>query len=486
MTTRTVAAVDIGASSGRVMLATVSEAGLDLREVHRFANGGVRAGGRLQWDVLALHAGVLEGLRRAAGQVDRVDSVGIDTWAVDYGLLDGDGELVGNPVHYRDGRTDGVSARVAATVGAQQLYARTGIQDLPFNTVNQLVAEQGSARLQAARTMLLLPDLLAYWLTGGPNGGAVGAEVTNASTTQLLDARSRRWDTALAAELGIEPGLLPPLREPGETLGLLSNEVLTATGLRGPVPVVAVGSHDTASAVAGTPGEGRFAYISSGTWSLVGMELDTPVLTEASRRANFTNEAGVDGTVRYLRNVMGLWLLQESMRTWRERGEPVTLDGVLASAAAEPAMRSPFDVDDPRLLPPGDMPARIAELCSEGGVPVPQTHAQVARAVLDGLAVAHRDVVRDLERLTGTGVQAVNVVGGGARNRLLCQATADLCEVPVVAGPVEATALGNVLVQARAAGVDLPDLAAMRELVRRTHPTTIYEPDDGWAARAST
>jgi rhamnulokinase len=479
MTTRTVAAVDIGASSGRVMVATVSEEHVELEEVHRFRNGGVRVAGRLQWDVLALYDGVLEGLRLAARQVPRLDSVGIDTWAVDYGLLDADGELLSNPVHYRDARTEGVAARVAERAGgAAALYTRTGIQDLPFNTVNQLVAEQGSARLAAARTLLLVPDLLAYWLTGGPAGGAVGAEVTNASTTQLLDARTRTWDLDLVRRLGLDPVLLPPLREPGTVLGELSADVLGQIGLTGPVPVVAVGSHDTASAVVGTPGQGRFAYVSSGTWSLVGTELGAPVLTEASRRANFTNEAGVDGTVRYLRNVMGLWLLQESLRTWQERGEGVDLGALLTAAAAEPSGRSPFDVDDPRLLPPGDMPARIGELCRESGAPAPTTPPQVARAVVDALAVAHRDAVLDLERLTGSTVDTVHVVGGGSQNALLCQATADACGRPVVAGPVEATALGNVLVQARTVGVDLGDLEEVRELARSASRLRTHLPSD--------
>lgn len=480
MTTRTVAAVDIGASSGRVMLATVSEEAVDLREVHRFPNGGVRVGGELQWDVLALYSGVLEGLRLAAREAPRLDGIGIDTWAVDYGLLDADGRLLGNPVHYRDQRTDGVTARVAERLGgAGEVYARTGIQDLPFNTLNQLVAEQGTARLGAARTMLLLPDLLAYWLTGGPAGGAVGTEVTNASTTQLLDARTRTWDTGLVQRAGLDPSLLAPLREPGAHLGMLCEEVLGATGLRGPVPVVAVGSHDTASAVVGVPGRGRFAYVSSGTWSLVGTELDTAVLTEASRQANFTNEAGVDGAVRYLRNVMGLWLLQESMRTWLEQGHAATIEDLLADAATEPAARWTFDVDHPDLLPPGDMPTRIAERCRQTGASVPSTPPQVVRAVVDSLALAHRDAVRDLERLTGTDVETVHVVGGGSRNALLCQATANLCGVPVVAGPVEATALGNVLVQARALGVDLPDLAAMRALVRDSSRLVRHVPRTG-------
>ncbi|MGF1662406.1 MAG: rhamnulokinase family protein [Kineosporiaceae bacterium] len=471
-----VAAVDIGASGGRVVLATVSPDSLDLREVHRFPNGGVRVGGELQWDVLALYGGVLEGLRLAGREVPRLDGVGVDTWAVDYGLLDGDGRLLGNPVHHRDGRTDGTAARVAAMVDPAGRYARTGIRDLPFNTVNQLVAEQGSVRLAAARTLLLVPDLMAYWLTGGPAGGAVGAEITNASTTQLLDARTRTWDTELVRSLGLDPSLLPPLREPGQTLGRLSPDVLDQTGLRGPVPVVAVGSHDTASAVVGTPGRGRFAYVSSGTWSLVGTELTAPVLTEDSRSAGFTNEAGVDGTIRYLRNVTGLWPLQESLRTWARRGVPVALDGLLAEASRLPAGRWLVDVDSPSLLPPGDMPGRLAALCRESGGPVPDSPAEVVRCVIDSLAAAHARAVHEMAALTGREVTALHLVGGGARNALLCRATADAAGLPVLAGPAEASALGNALVQARALGVDLPDLDAMRALVRRCAPPRRYPP----------
>jgi len=478
MTTRTVAAVDIGASSGRVMLATVSEDGLDLREVHRFANRPVRVAGTLHWDVLSLHAEVLHGLRLVAGEVEGLHGVGIDTWAVDYGLIDADGALLGNPVHYRDARTDGVSQQVAAQVGAAELYRRTGIQDLPFNTVNQLVAARGSAQLVAADRLLLVPDLLAHWLTGRQ-----GAELTNASTTQLVDATTRTWDVGLMTSLGIDPGLFLPLREPGSTIGELTDDVLASTGLIGPVPVVAVGSHDTASAVVGVPAdEEAFAYVSCGTWSLVGTELDAPVLTEASRAANFTNELGVDGTVRYLRNVMGLWLLQESLRTWDAAGTPVDLVEVLARAGDEPARRWVVDVDDPSLLPPGDMPARLAELCRGAGQPPPTSPAQVVRCVVDSLALAHRRAVQQVTVLTGHDVGVVHVVGGGARNALLCQATADACGLPVLAGPVEATAMGNVLVQARALGVDLPDLTAMRALLRASQQTVRYEPDERAAA----
>ena len=469
-----VAAVDLGASSGRVMRCEVSADAVHMTEAHRFPNRPVSVGGTLHWDVLALYAGILDGLRAAAGPAARLDSVGIDSWAVDYGLLDATGALLGNPVHYRDGRTAGVMERVTADVGAQRLYQVTGLQQLPFNTLYQLVSAGGTPALAAARTLLLVPDLFAYWLTG-----EVGAEVTNASTTQLLDVSTRTWATALAEQAGVSVELLPPLRRPGDHVGAVSPAVAAEAGLSPGLPVLAVGSHDTASAVVAVPARGeRFAYVSCGTWSLVGVELPQPVLTEAARQANFTNEAGVDGTVRFLRNVMGLWLLQECRREWARRGDRTPLPLLLAAAGAETPRRSLVDVDDAAFLPPGDMPARLAEACRRLGERVPETPAQVVRCVLDSLALAYRRAVRDASVLSGLPVYAVHVVGGGARNELLCRLTADACGRPVEAGPVEAAALGNALVQARAHDVDLPTLADMRRLVRRSRTVHRYEPGD--------
>ncbi|MFF4910331.1 rhamnulokinase family protein [Streptomyces sp. NPDC001260] len=457
------AAVDLGASSGRVMVGRVGPDSLELTEAHRFANRPVRVPEGLRWDVLALYGGVLDGLR-AAGQVD---SVGLDSWAVDYGLLDADGALLGNPVHYRDSRTEGVAEKVWATVPAERLYAATGLQYAPFNTLYQLVAARDSAQLGFARRLLLIPDLLSYWLTGEQ-----GTELTNASTTQLIDPRTREWSYDIASRLGIDLGLFAPLRRPGDPAGVLRPEVLEETGLRGPVPVTAVGSHDTASAVAAVPGDGeRFAYICTGTWSLAGLELDAPVLSEESRSANFTNELGLDGTVRYLRNIMGLWLLQECVRAW---GDP-ELSTLLPQAAQVPALRSVVDAGDAAFLAPGRMPERIADACRASGQPVPETPAEITRCILDSLALAHRKAVEDAQRLAGHPVDVVHVVGGGTRNALLCQLTADACGLPVVAGPTEAAALGNVLVQARAHGL-VGDLASGRRLLTRTQQLTRYEP----------
>ncbi|MGW0611632.1 rhamnulokinase [Streptomyces sp. NPDC002788] len=460
------AAVDLGASSGRVMVGRVGPDTLELAEAHRFPNRPVRLPEGLRWDVLGLYAGVLDGLK-AAG---RVDSVGIDSWAVDYGLLDSDGVLLGNPVHYRDSRTEGVAEKVWATVPAEELYAATGLQYAPFNTLYQLAAARSTAELAGAKRLLLMPDLLTYWLTGEQ-----GTELTNASTTQLIDPRTRDWSYDIASRLGIDLDLFAPLRQPGDPAGLLRDEVLEETGLTGPVPVTTVGSHDTASAVAAVPASGeRFAYICTGTWSLAGLELHAPVLTEESRAANFTNELGLDGTVRYLRNIMGLWLLQECVRAW---GDP-DLGALLLEASKVEALRSVVDAGDAAFLAPGRMPERIAEACRVSGQPVPESPAEVTRCILDSLALAHRKAVQDAQRLAGQAVDVVHVVGGGTRNALLCQLTADACGLPVVAGPTEAAALGNVLVQARAHGL-VGDLAGMRGLLVRTQGLTRYEPRGG-------
>jgi rhamnulokinase len=465
MVERVFAAVDLGASSGRVMLGRVGPGRVELTEAHRFTNRPVRVRGRLYWDILALYQGVLDGLRAAVGMAGRLDGVGVDSWAVDYGLLDRDGALLGNPVHYRDTRTEAAVAPTLARMSAQRLYAATGIQLQLFNTLFQLVVE---AR-HGASTILLVPDLICYWLTG-----ELGTELTNASTTGLLDATTDNWAGSVAEAIGIDPDLFAPLRRPGEPIGPLLPEVSAEIGLAQPVAVYTVGSHDTASAVVGVPADTeRFAYISSGTWSLVGVELGKPVLGEESRQANFTNERGVDGTIRFLRNVMGLWLLQECQRDWGS----IDLSALLAQAAEIPGGRSVIDATDARFLAPGGMPARIAAACRESGQPEPRRPAEFARCVLDSLAIAYRDAVVDAVRLSGRGVDVVHIVGGGANNELLCQLTANACGLPVIAGPTEATALGNVLVQARAAGVVDGGLGELRALLRATQPLRRYDPE---------
>lgn len=481
MSTVELAAVDLGASSGRVMVGRVGPDTLELVEALRFPNTPVDVLGTLHWDVLSLYRGVLEGLRSAGRVTSGLASVGIDSWAVDYGLLDERGALLSNPVHYRDGRTGGIMEKVLADVDAEELYRTTGLQQLPFNTIYQLVAEAEAGGLDRASTLLMIPDLIAYWLTG-----TVGAEATNASTTQLYDVRSRSWAGDLIERLGLPHRIFPELREPGTRMGAMVAGVREQTGLSEQTVVTAVGSHDTASAVVAVPARGeRFAYISCGTWSLVGLELDQPVLSEASRLANFTNEGGVDGRIRYLRNVMGLWLLQESVRTWELAGESVDLPGLLKAAAQVPALVRVIDPDDPVFLPPGDMPSRIAEACLRTGQSVPGGPTEVVRCILDSLALAYRRTVRQAAELAGREVDVIHLVGGGAQNALLCQLTADACGLPVLAGPVEATALGNVLVQGRALGAVDGDLDTLRALVASTHQIARYEPRgdrDGWAA----
>jgi rhamnulokinase len=475
MTELRVAAVDLGATSGRVMAATVSvgdgDDRLDLSEVHRFPNGTVPVGGSLHWDIVGIHREVTAGLREVV-RTGRLDGIGIDSWAIDYGLLDRDGELLGTPYSYRDRRTDGVPERVSRIVTAEEAYAVTGLQQLPFTTVYQLVAARGSAALEAATTLLLLPDLLGYWLTG-----AVGAERTNASTTGLYDVRSRDWAAALAERVGIPPRLLPPLREPGDRVGDVTPDVASELALEAAVPVIAVGSHDTASAVVGVPAQGQsFAYISSGTWSLVGLELTHPVLTEAGREANFTNERGVDGTIRYLRNMGGLWLLSECQRTWAGEGFRPELTALLTAAAALPAGGPQVNADDPYFIAPDNMPERIRAAVRRTGEVLPDDPAAVTRCIMDSLASGYARTITAAERLAGRAVEVVHVVGGGSQNTLLCQLTANATGRPVIAGPVEATALGNVLVQARAAGAATGGLPQLREIIAKGTSLRRYEP----------
>jgi rhamnulokinase len=476
---RLVAAVDLGASSGRVMVGRVAPDELELTEVHRFPNEPVHLPDGLHWDILRLYREVLIGLRDAARAADGLVSIGVDSWGVDYGLLDDAGTLLGDPYHYRDDRTQAAVARVHDVISPTDLYARTGVQFIRINTLYQLAAARGTAAFDAARTMLMIPDLLGFWLSG-----VQASEVTNASTTGLLDVHRRAWDTELASLLGISPSLFAPLGAPGDVIGPLGAVASHETGTGAETLLTLVGSHDTASAIVGVPaGDVRFAYIACGTWSLVGLELERPVLTEASRRANFTNEGGVDDRIRFLRNVMGLWLIQESLRTWELAGTPEQLPALLVAAGELPVGGPVVDPDDPAFLPPGDMPARIAAACLAADRPAPASRPGLVRCIVDSLAAAYARTVREAARLSGQEVAVVHLVGGGARNALLCQLTADACEVPVLAGPVEATALGNVLVQARARGLLSGDLESLRALVRATQDVRRYEPRTSLARR---
>jgi rhamnulokinase len=474
------AAVDLGASSGRVMLGRVGPDVLELTEVARFRNGGVRLPDGLYWDVLGLYLDILDGVRaadrRASRQGAPLAGLAIDSWAVDYGLIGPDGALRGNPRHYRDPRTEAVIDDVHAKVDPARLYEVTGLQFLPFNTLYQLAADQlrDQQSLDAGSQALLIPDLLGYWLTG-----VRAAEETNASTTGLMDARTGDWSPELVGALGLPKGLLPDVVPAGQALAEVAPEVRAELGVDAGLVVTTVGSHDTASAVVGVPADTeRFGYISCGTWGLVGVELDAPVLTEDSRRANFTNERGVDGTIRYLRNVMGLWLLSESLRTWSLRGMDVDPGELFVAAAALPPGGPTINPDDPVFLPPGDMPARIVRASRETGPPLPEPAEPevVVRCILDSLAAAFARTVVEAEQLSGHPVDVVHIVGGGSQNALLCQLIADAAGKPLVAGPVEATALGNLLVQARTHGAVSGDLTALRARIRATTRLHRYEP----------
>jgi rhamnulokinase len=463
-----VAAIDLGASSGRVMLGEVGPGVLRMKAVARFPNDPVPLPDGLHWDVAELYQRALEGLASAAHlAAGRLAGVAVDSWGVDYGLLK-DGQLLGMPFHYRDERTTTGVDSVHAVVPHAELYARNGLQLLPFNTLYQLAADPW---VSDAEHLLLIPDLVGYWLTG-----KVLTESTNASTTGLLDVRTGRWDEELVTRLGLPRGPLGPLVQPGSVVGPVLPEVGDLIGVPG-LEVTTVGSHDTASAVVGVPIQSDdAAYISCGTWGLVGVELEQPVLTEGSRAANFTNEGGVDGRIRFLPNVMGLWLLSETQRTWERDGAAEPLDRLLAAATEAPVTAHVFDVQDPMFLPPGDMPARIQKWYAEAGLAAPVSRPALARAIIDSLAQAFADALDRAEELSGHAIRVVHLVGGGALNALLCQATADRCGRPVLAGPVEATAIGNVVVQGRTVGALAGDLESLRRLVAETTEIRGYVP----------
>ncbi|MFK3676734.1 rhamnulokinase family protein [Microbacterium sp. NPDC090218] len=457
MSVRAVAAVDLGATSGRVMIGRIGDGRLDLELVSRFPNGPVEREDGLHWDFSALYEHVVEGLSEAVRREPTIESIGIDSWAVDYGLVK-DGGLLAEPFHYRDGRSARGVDEVHAIAPPAELYRRNGLQFLPFNTLYQYRVDE---RLAAADTALLIPDLIAFLLTG-----STVAERTNASTTGLLGVETGEWDTALADRLGIPRRVLPRLVDPGTTIGVLRPELSGRIGKE--LPVIAVGSHDTASAVVAAPlSTPRSAYISCGTWGLVGVELTEPVLTDAARESNFTHELGVDGRYRFLHNVTGLWLLSETVRAWEaEDGAGIDLAALLSAASAVTGDVPIFDADDPSLSTPGDMPARIAALLGDR---TPSSRAAFARTVVESIAAAFAGAVQTAADLSGRELDAIHLVGGGSLNRLLCQATADRTGLPVLAGPVEATALGNVLVQARARGAAPATLEELRVLVAATH-----------------
>jgi len=472
-------AFDLGAESGRAVLGHLDGDRLHLEEVHRFGNGPVSLRGSLHWDVLHLWAELISGLRAGAARAGRaLASVGVDTWGVDFALLASDGSLLGHPYHYRDRRTDGMMEEAFRQVPRDDIYAQTGIQFLQFNTLYQLLAmvKAGSPALAAAHGLLTMPDLFHYWLSG-----CQANEFTIATTTQCYDPRRGDWAFDLLQCLGIPTHIFGPIVPPCTVLGPLQPEVAREADCP-VIPVVAPGAHDTASAVAAVPASRPdYVYLSSGTWSLMGIEVAQPVINAESLACNVTNEGGVGGTFRLLKNIMGLWLVQECRRAWAREGEALSYDDLTGLAAQATAFGPLVCPSDSRFLAPGDMPARIQAFCRESGQAVPQTPGEIVRCAFESLALEYRRVLTQLERLAGHPLPVLHIVGGGSRNRLLNQFTADATGRTVIAGPVEATATGNILGQALALG-HIGSLAEGRALIRRSCELVTFEPNhtDSW------
>ncbi len=432
MTTKTVLAIDLGAESGRVMAVHFDRNHFELEELHRFPNKAVTIQDKLHWDFLRLWSDIQQGIGK--GKKLKPASIGLDTWGVDFALLDNQGSLIGNPVHYRDSRTEGMMEKVFEIVPQEEIFAQTGIQFISINTLYQLMSlvMSESPQLAIADTFLTAPDLLNYWLTG-----AKVCEFSNATTTQMFNPKSGTWAFPMLDKLGIPSQIFPEIVQPGTKIGDYDG-----------IPVIAPACHDTGSAVAAVPAQSAdFAYISSGTWSLVGLEIDRPIINKAALAANVTNERGVNGTIRLLKNIMGLWLLQQCRSTWQMEGVELSYDELVDMArSAEPFMNF-IDPNDSVFLSPGDHPRRIRQWCLDSGQPVPETKGAVVRVVLESLAFAYRQTIDQLGTVSGREIKVIHIVGGGSQNELLNQMTADATGIPVVAGPVEATVIGNALVQ---------------------------------------
>jgi rhamnulokinase len=469
--TETYIAVDLGAGSGRVMAGRFDGERVELEELHRFPNPGVRVLDGLHWDVLRLWEEIQTGLRKAAPE--KPVSAGVDTWGVDFALLDRAGALVSNPYHYRDSRTNGLLPKVLDIASREEIFSHTGLQFMEINTLFQLYSMKNSAALDSADALLMMPDLFHYWMTG-----IKVCELTDATTSQFYDPRKKTWAKPLLEKLGLPTGILREVVQPGTKLGPMLGGVAAACGLNG-LSVVAPASHDTGSAVAATPATGRnWAFLSSGTWSLLGAEVQEPRVTAKALEKNFTNEGGVWGTTRLLKNICGLWLLEECRREWALAGGEMSYEELIAQAEAAPAFRSILDVDAPELVAPDDMPQRIQAWCAKHGQEAPRTPGEFARTIFESLALKYRLTLADLAEIAGDSAQTLHIVGGGSKNELLSQYAADACGVVVVAGPVEATAIGNVLLQAMAMG-RIADGAQAREVVRRSCEPKIYEPRAG-------
>jgi rhamnulokinase len=475
-------AIDLGAESGRVMAGLWNGKTIRLEEVHRFPNGPVMLADSLRWDTMRLWAEIQHGLALAARKYGQsIVSVGADTWGVDYVLLSRSGELLGQPFAYRDARTNGLMEKAFKKVPRAEIFAQTGLQFLQFNTLFQLLAHKHAHRdlLEAADVMLFTPDFVHWALCGSRV-----AEFTIASTSQCLNPLTRNWATGLLKKFDLPLRMFPTVVPPGTTLGTLRSGLAQRLGVRG-VKVVAPPSHDTASAVAGVPtastGRANWAYISSGTWSLMGVEVKKASLSARTQELNLTNEGGLDGTYRLLKNIMGLWLVQQCKRAFDARGRKYEYAELAKLAAKAPALRSIVNPDDSRFLNPPNMPRALQEFCRETHQPIPKTEGELVRCAYESLALRYCEVLGWLEELTGNRIEVIHIVGGGSQNQILNQFTADACQCPVVAGPVEATALGNLLVQVRASG-ELSSLADMRRVIRQSSDVKTYQPGkaDAW------
>lgn len=472
-------AFDLGAESGRGVLGHFNGERLNLEELHRFPNGGVRVLDSLHWDVLRLWNEIKTTLSICAQKGTNLSGIGIDTWGVDFALLDRGDVLLGFPYHYRDSRTDGMLEEAFRRLPQATLFERSGCQFLQINTLYQLCAMvvQKSPLLDVAETFLMIPDLFNFWLTGRKV-----CEFTNATTTQFYDPRRKGWSKEICAPLGLPYEILPEVVQPGTQLGTLLPSVAAETGIP-EIPVIAPACHDTGSAVAAVPAQkDDWAYISSGTWSLMGIEVAEPIVTDQALALNFTNEGGVENTFRFLKNIMGLWLVQECRRTWAQAGVEMSYDQMTQLAENAKPFTALIDPDDDAFLPPGDMPSRIVDYCKRTGQTVPSDVGGILRCALESLALKYRWVLEKLEAVRGKAINVIHIVGGGAQNQTLCQFTADATRTPVIAGPIEATAIGNIVVQAIASG-SIKSISEAREVVRRSFDVVTYEPQKSlhWA-----
>ncbi len=468
-------AVDLGAESGRVMLGAVSSEKLSLEEVHRFGNGPIEEAGTLRWDFEKLMREIKTGIAKAAKAAgDDVCGIGVDSWGVDFGLLDGSGELVEKPYHYRDSRTNGMMDKAFELMSKRDIYENTGLQFMQLNSVYQVLAARmaGSEVLAKTKSLIFIADLVSYFLCDEKF-----AEYSLASTSQMMDMRTGEWSGAIFEKLSLPKEIMPKVVQPGTVVGQLSEAVQDELGCRA-IPVVAIGSHDTASAVVGVPAAGgKWAYLSSGTWSLMGLEVPNAIIDDKTFKYEFTNEGGVEGTIRLLKNIMGLWLLQECRRQWQRDGVDLSYGEITEMAEKAEAFAGYVNPDDSSFLAPGDMPARINEYLQKTGQKTTDDKGQMARIILESLALKYRSVMEALEDVSGGKVEVLNVVGGGIQNELLCQFAANATGKKVVTGPIEATASGNILMQAKAAG-QIGSLADGRAIVRNSFELKEYEPQD--------